>query len=262
MHMAEAHHQNLQYSYELLDLDNIAGGPAALRDVLLKAEASGFAGVNITHPCKQSVIEFLHDVSDDVRALGAVNTVVFSQGRRIGHNTDWFGFTEGFKLGLPGARIETVTQLGAGGAGSAVAYALLKMGTRVLNIFDTDTDKALQLTKMLSANFADRHVRAITSLSEALDHSDGLVNATPIGMRSHPGLPLPKVLLRPSLWVAEVVYFPLETALLTVARSLGCPTADGGGMAVFQAVEAFRLFSGVQPDANRMLHWFRQNIRK
>jgi shikimate dehydrogenase len=262
MHMAEALHHNLQYCYELLDLDNVAGGPAALRDVLLKAEADGFAGVNITHPCKQRVIDFLHEVSDDVRALGAVNTVVFSQKRRIGHNTDWFGFTEGFKLALPGARIETVTQLGAGGAGSAVAYALLKMGTNVLNILDTDPNKALQLTKMLSATFADRQLRAITSLSEALVYSDGLVNASPIGMRSHPGLPLPAVLLRPSLWVAEVVYFPLETELLKLARSLGCRTADGGGMAVFQAVEAFRLFTGIAPDSSRMLQWFRQNIRK
>jgi shikimate dehydrogenase len=261
MHMAEAVYHNLQYSYELLDLDDVSGGAAALKEVLLRAESSGFAGVNVTHPCKQQVIEYLHDLSDDACALGAVNTVVFDGGQRIGHNTDWFGFRKGFELGLPNASIETVIQLGAGGAGSAVAYALLRMGTRVLNVLDTDANKALHLTKMLGEKFGVNRIKAVTSLSQALDYSDGLVNTTPVGMRNHPGLPLPAVLLRPSLWVAEVVYFPLETELLKLARSLRCPTVDGGGMAVFQAVEAFRLFTGIQPDSTRMLQWFRDHIK-
>jgi shikimate dehydrogenase len=76
-------------------------------------------------------------------------------------------------------------------------------------------------------------------------------------MAKYPGLPLPAGLLRPDLWVAEVVYFPLVTALLQAARELGCRTADGGGMVVFQAAEAFRLFTGIEPDALRMLGRFR-----
>jgi shikimate dehydrogenase len=259
--MAEAQHHDLQLSYELLDLDRIPGGVEALEDVLLDAQASGFVGVNVTHPCKQRVIQHLHGLSEHARALGAVNTVVFTEGKRIGHNTDWVGFAEGFRLGLPGAPMETVTQLGAGGAGSAVAYAMLHMGARLLNVLDTDPNKALQLASKLAAQFGRGRIQPITSMAEALDRSDGLINTTPVGMKSHPGLPLPAVLLRTSLWVAEVVYFPLETELLKAARALGCRTIDGGGMVVFQAAESFRLFTGIKPDASRMLQWFRTHIR-
>ncbi len=95
-----------------------------------------------------------------------------------------------------------------------------------------------------------------TGLADAMAKADGLIHATPTGMAKFPGLPLPAELLRPAHWVAEVVYFPLETELLRVARATGCRTLDGGGMAVFQAVGAFRHFTGVEPDAERMLRHF------
>jgi shikimate 5-dehydrogenase len=86
--------------------------------------------------------------------------------------------------------------------------------------------------------------------------ADRLVNATPVGMVGHPGMPVPRDWLRPGLWVADVVYFPLETELLRTARAIGCRTMDGGMMAVFQAVGAFRLFTGIEPDADRMIRHF------
>jgi shikimate dehydrogenase len=95
-----------------------------------------------------------------------------------------------------------------------------------------------------------------TDAAAAIAAADGVINATPLGMDAHPGMAFPASLLRPDLWVAEVVYFPLETQMLREARAIGCRTADGGGMAVFQAVEAFRLFSGVTPDAERMRRHF------
>ncbi|MET0856997.1 MAG: shikimate dehydrogenase, partial [Telluria sp.] len=76
------------------------------------------------------------------------------------------------------------------------------------------------------------------------------------GMAKHPGLPLPAGLLRPSMWVSEIVYFPLQTALLRAAAEIGCRTMHGGGMAVFQAVHAFELFTGIAPDSARMLAHF------
>src|SRR5437870_3521489 len=103
LHMEEARQQGFHLTYTLLDLDEAPEGEAALERLLLEAEHSGFAGVNITHPCKQRVIPYLHELSDDVRALGAVNTVVFREGRRFGHNTDWWGFAEGFRRGMPDA---------------------------------------------------------------------------------------------------------------------------------------------------------------
>jgi shikimate dehydrogenase len=93
-------------------------------------------------------------------------------------------------------------------------------------------------------------------LAAALATADGVVNTTPVGMAKIPGTPVPPDLLRPELWVAEIIYFPLETELLRQARARGCRTLDGGGMAVFQAVEAFRLITGITPDAERMRRHF------
>jgi shikimate dehydrogenase len=153
-----------------------------------------------------------------------------------------------------------VTQLGAGGAGSAVAYAALQLGVGVLNVLDTDRDKGSELCERLSARFPGR-IKVISDLEDSVAKSDGLINTTPVGMAKYPGLPLPARLLRSTLWVAEIVYFPLETALLKAARACGCRTMDGVSMVVAQAAESFFLFTGIKPDAERMLQWFHENVR-
>ncbi len=256
MHEHEAADQGLHCEYRLIDLDMLQVGAEALPDLLKEAERKGFAGLNITYPCKQSVFALLHELSDDARAIGAVNTVVLSGGRRVGHNTDWWGFAESFRRGLPDVQLNSVVQLGAGGAGAAVAHAMLTLGARELSIFDLNTERAQTLAADLCARFGAGRATAGSDLTGAMAAADGLIHATPTGMVKYPGLPLPAELLRPALWVAEIVYFPLETELLRVARGLGCRTMNGSGMAVFQAVEAFRLFTGITPDAERMQRHF------
>ena len=258
LHEQEASAQGLRYLYRLIDLTALGLGVEAVNELLTAAQQTGFAGLNITHPCKQSIIPILDDLSDEARALGAVNTVVLKEGKRIGHNTDWFGFAENFRRGLPDAPRDHVVQLGAGGAGSAVAHAALMCGVKKLTIVDTVPERAEAVAKGRAVRFGpDRvHVAAPAEIAAALATADGLINTTPIGMAKYPGLPLPADLLRPELWVAEIIYFPMETELLRTARALGCRTLDGGGMVVFQAAEAFRLFTGIEPDAQRMLQHF------
>jgi shikimate dehydrogenase len=262
LHMEEGAEQGLDYRYELFDLDRISGGVASLSSLLASAQDQGFAGLNITHPCKQTIVPLLDALSDDAKALGAVNTVVFSEGRKIGHNTDWWGFAESFKRGLPDAAVGQVTQLGAGGAGAAVAYAMLKLGAQRLDIFDIDAVKMHLLVASLNALFPSRQVNAVSDLSAAMSHADGLVHATTTGMVKSPGLPLPADLLGASQWVVEIIYFPLQTQLLKTARSIGCRTLDGGGMAIYQAVGAFQLFTGIAPDAQRMAKHFDSLARR
>ena len=149
-----------------------------------------------------------------------------------------------------------VLQLGAGGAGAAVAHALLTLGTDELAIADTDRERAERLAGELSARFGEGRAVVAGRPEEAVEASDGVVNATPIGMAKYPGTPLPVDRLRPDLWVADIIYFPLETEFLRAARAIGCRTMGGGGMAVFQAVGAFRLFTGLEPDPERMLRHF------
>ena len=256
MHEKEGAEQGLRYVYRLIDLETRNLGAEALPELIDAAEREGFNGLNITHPCKQSVIPLLTDLSDDARALGAVNTVVFRDGKRFGHNTDWWGFAESFRRGLPNAALGHVVQLGAGGGGAAVAHAALTLGVERLTMFDRDEDRGRKLASALAVRFGDGRAVAGTDLAKSMSSADGLIHATPTGMAKYPGLPLPAALLHPRLWVAEIVYFPLETELLHAANHLGCRTLNGGGMAVFQAVEAFRLFTGITPDAARMQRHF------
>jgi shikimate dehydrogenase len=256
MHEREADALGLRYIYRRIDLEKLGLGADALPDLLLAAERMGFDGLNITHPCKQAVLPLLDELSDDARALGAVNTVVLREGRRIGHNTDWSGFAQAFERALPDAAKGRAVQLGAGGAGAAVAHAALVLGIAELAIFDIDPPRAQTLARQLGERFGSGRAVAPADLAGAMARADGLIHATPTGMASHPGLPLDESLLRPDLWVAEIVYFPIETELLRRARALGCRVMDGGGMAVFQAVEAFRLFTGIAPDGERMRRHF------
>jgi shikimate dehydrogenase len=258
LHEREADELGIRYLYRRLDLDVLDRPATAIGEILGAARLAGYDGLNITHPCKQLVLDHLDELSPDAAALGAVNTVVLRDGRMVGHNTDWSGFARSFDRGLPEAPLTSVVLLGAGGAGAAVAHALLTLGTARLTILDVDQWRARGLATALSDRFgAGRALGgAADDLAGALATADGLVHATPTGMAAHPGLPLPVELLRPDLWVADIVYRPLETALVRTARDLGCRVLDGGGMAVFQAVDAFKLFTGVEPDADRMLAHF------
>jgi len=258
LHELEGARQGLRYVYKLIDLEALGLAADALPDILTAVQRFGFAGLNITHPCKQAVIPLLDDLSPDAAALGAVNTVVLKDGRRVGHNTDWWGFAESFRRELPDVRRERVVQFGAGGAGAAVAHALLTQGVGEVVLIDTDQARAETLAASLRERFGGGRVSCFSSVENAVAAADGIVNTTPLGMAKYPGTALPVGLLRPDLWVADIVYFPLETELLRQARARGCRTMSGGGMAVFQAVGAFRLFTGLDPDASRMLRHFEE----
>ncbi|WP_213875404.1 shikimate dehydrogenase [Pseudomonas sp. dw_358] len=256
LHEREGAAQGLGYVYRLIDLDALKLDNNALEELLIATERTGFTGLNITFPAKQAIIPLLDDLSAEARGIGAVNTVVFKDGKRIGHNTDCLGFGEGFRRGLDGAARSKVVQMGAGGAGAAVAHALLAEGVEHLSIFDVEPARAQALADNLNSHFPGNRAQAGGDLAETVGAADGLVNTTPMGMAKLPGMPVPKALLRKDLWIAEIVYFPLETELLREARALGARTLDGGTMAVFQAVKAFELFTGIEPDAERMTAHF------
>ena len=248
LHEREAVEQGLEYSYRLLDID--AHG-ADVGRLLEDCRSAGFSGVNVTHPCKQAVVAHLDALSPDAQALQAVNTVVFDGDGVSGHNTDTTGFAENLTRSLPDASLDHVVLLGAGGAGTAVALAILRLGAARLTVVDVDAERARTCVERLGSE------RVSTGTLEALEDADGLVHATPTGMEGHDGgLPLADALLHSDLWVADIVYRPLETPLLQRARELGCRTLDGGGMAVFQAAGSFELFTGVEPDRERMLRHF------
>jgi len=260
LHEEEARCQGLTLHYQLIDLARDGCSVADLPRLIDSAEAAGFDGLNITHPCKQAVLPLLTELSEDARAIGAVNTVVFRKGGRKGFNTDCSGFAMSFGRKLGDAARRRVVLLGAGGAGAAIAHAAMALGVEQLFIVDRDRERAESLARRVAGNHPGRAVASADELASAAKRADGLIHATPTGMAAHPGLAFDPSLLRPEMWVAEIVYFPLETELLRAARKRGCRTIDGGGMAVWQAVGAFEHFTGVKPDATRMEGHFRNIV--
>ena len=258
MHEAEATAHGLRLHYQLIDLDRTGATVELLPTLITAARAMGFAGLNITYPCKQAVIPLLDELSEEARAMGAVNTVVCHDGRLVGHNTDGSGWSAAFRRALPQADLGRVLLLGAGGAGAAIAHAVLRLGAGHLVVNDREAARAADLADSLNERYGAGRVSASEDVATALRGASGLIHATPTGMDKLPDLPLQADLLRAEQWVAEVVYFPIETALLRAARAKGCATVDGGGMAVWQAVGAFKLFTGLEPDPARMEAHFRR----
>ncbi|MEH3107888.1 MAG: shikimate dehydrogenase [Sphingomonas fennica] len=256
LHEQEAAAQGLALTYELFDFTDRGWDDARLAATVAELVAAGFSGCNVTYPFKQAVMPLLDELAGSAQAVGAVNTIVIRDGRTIGHNTDMGGFRQGLIDGLPGAELGHVLQLGAGGAGAAVASALLSLGCRRLDLCDLDAARAEDLARQLRRTYgaAEVHVRA------AGDHDTagvtGIVNSTPIGMVAAPGLPIDPARLHEGLWVADIVYFPLETELLAAAARLGCRTLNGSGMVIGQAAEAFTLITGHAADRDRMRRRF------
>jgi len=258
MHVAEAKAQGMACTYRLLDMDEPDRSGMTLARMLEQVESEGYAGVNVTYPFKIEVMSLLHGLSANAAAVGAVNTVIFRDGTRIGHNTDLWGFAESFRRGFAKVARKHVLLIGAGGAGAAVAHALVACGVRRLSIYDVDLARASALKGQVADRRTGTEPQVIVNLAAlvATDRPDGIVNATPMGMAKLPGTAFPVELLDPSMWVADIVYFPLETALLKAARARGCRTLSGSGMAVFQAVRAFELFTGWPADPDRMTATF------
>jgi len=252
LHEREAGAQGLRLLYMLFDFASRGWGEAQLPQLLAALGTLGAAGCNVTYPYKQAVLGLLDDLSPQAAAVGAVNTIVFRNGRTTGHNTDIIGFGEALATGLGNRPFGSVVQVGAGGDGAATAQALMLHGVAALTLFDVEQSRAHALADRLRPQFPDSAITVGSDLPAALAAADGLVNATPMGMAKLPGLPVPADALGPHLWVTDIVYFPLETELIIQSRARGCTVIDGSAMAVGQAAAAFNLFTGHVADRARM----------
>jgi shikimate dehydrogenase len=262
MHETEARQLGLDYEYRIFDLIELDRPATDVGLILADARAEGFAAMNITHPCKQLVLELVDELDADAAHLQAVNLVLLDGDRLVGYNTDWMGFRDGLVAGLPDASFEHVVQIGCGGAGAATAYALLAHGTARLTLSDADPERAQELATRMRRRFPGQVVDGVETakLGEAISVASGVVHATPMGMLHHPGVAFDPDLLAPGAWVSDVVYRPLETELITQAARRGHPVLDGGRMAVGQACASLRIITGRQPDRERMQAHFRRLI--
>lgn len=252
LHEQEAKKQGLELSYELFDFTDRGLADDKLPAMLDRLRADGFAGFNVTYPFKQAIIPFLDELAESAATVGAVNTVAIRDGRLIGHNTDMAGFRDAVGTDLPGVALGHVVQIGAGGAGSAVAHALLSLAVDRLDLVDLDIDRARTLRDELLRRYPGRQVNAVALDAIDTRTADGIVNATPIGMNGKLGLPIPAELVESRHWLADIIYFPAETELLRVAKKQGCRTMNGVGMVVGQAARAFDIVTSHKADSSRM----------
>jgi shikimate dehydrogenase len=218
--------------------------------------------MNITHPCKQLVLDLVDELDTDAAHLRAVNLVVFDGGRLRGYNTDWMGYRDSLVAGLPGASFERVVQIGCGGAGAATAYALLTQGAQRLDLFDAEPLRTAELAARMRTHFPAQTIATLSpdELAGAIAGATGIVHATPMGMLHHPGVAFDLELLQQGAWVSDVVYRPLETQLIREAARRGHPVLDGGLMAVGQACASLQIITGIRPDRDRMQRHFRELI--
>ena len=254
LHEREAQRQGLRYVYKVVELPDGPLDTGRLERLLAGAMELGFDGLNVTHPAKQAMVPLVDELDSAVESIGALNTVLIRGGRTTGHNTDVTGFLKAFELGLPDVHRDGVLLLGAGGAGTAVAHALARLGVKRLLVVEPDHHRADTLRRSLGALPIQVELAQVSrsGLADALATSSGVVNASPMGMAAHPGSPVPDGLLRPDLWLADIVYRPLDTPLLRAAREAGCTVLNGAGMAVHQAADAFELITGRPADRAAM----------
>jgi shikimate dehydrogenase len=242
MHEQAAEALGVRCHYQLIE---VAGADTdGLRSLLDGVRRLGFAGVNVTFPYKEAVVPLLDDMSAPARDIGAVNTVVVRDGRLIGHNTDATGFERAIVDVIASSNLGAVTLIGAGGVGKAIAFALANLGVVELGIFDADRAKSEALAMQLRGRL---QARVAGDVAHALQGAAGMVNATPVGMLPDRGMAVPEALLRRDLWVADAVYTPLWTPLLIAAKARGAKVMTGRELAIYQAADAFELFTGLKP---------------
>jgi shikimate dehydrogenase len=247
MHERAAAALGLRCHYQLIE---VAGaGRDELKMLLEGVRRLGFAGINVTFPYKEAVIDLLDDLAPGAAQIGAVNTIVVRDNRLTGHNTDTTGFARAIAQRVAASSRGAVALIGAGGVGKAIAFALAGLGVEELRIFDSEHAKAMQLaTKLEGLTKAS----AAHSVEDALRGVVGVVNASPVGMLPSLATPVPDSLLHAGLWVADAVYSPLWTPLLTAARAKGATVMTGRELAIYQAADAFELFTGLAPSTDEM----------
>ncbi|MBR1160189.1 shikimate dehydrogenase [Bradyrhizobium elkanii] len=251
MHEEAAAALGVRCHYQLIEVKG--AGRDDLRAMLEGIRRLGFAGVNVTFPYKEAVVDLIDSLAPDARAIGAVNTIVVDDALLVGHNTDASGFVRAITPLLASTPRGPIALIGAGGVGKAIAFALAGLGVGELRIFDRDAAKVARLAGQLAGRHA---VRGVASVEAAVDGATGVVNATPVGMLPSRDSPVPDALLHPSMWVADAVYTPLWTPLLLAAKAKGAKVLTGRDLAIYAAADAFELFTTMMPSTDVMANAF------
>lgn len=204
----------------------------------------GYRGINVTYPYKERVVPKVRIDDSLVRALGAINTVVFASDGPTGHNTDYSGFTAAYRGAAGDAAPGAVCMIGAGGVGKAVAFALVGLGLKALRLVDRDLPKAEALAEALKAEDPRLDITVAADPAAAATGACGVINCTPVGMIGYDGTPLPRELMAGASWAFDAVYTPIDTQFLKDAKAEGMTIISGYELFFYQGLHAWEIFSG------------------
>lgn len=221
-------------------------------DLFTQVAAGGYRGVNVTYPYKEQAAGRVAIADPLVRAMGAVNTVVFGSDGPQGFNTDHTGFIAAYRQARGAAEPGKVLLIGAGGVGKAVAFGLIALGVRELRIADHDLPKAQALAAALQAARPGLITRTGGAATDLAAGVAGVINCTPVGMVGYDGTPLPRTDLAAADWVFDAVYTPVQTRFLQDAVSAGLQVISGYELFIGQGVDAWRIFTGLPLDVTKL----------
>jgi shikimate dehydrogenase len=220
--------------------------------VFAHVASAGYRGVNVTYPYKERAASKVAIDDPLVRAIGAVNTVVFDDGGPHGFNTDYSGFMAAYRRVRGDAPPGPVLMIGAGGVGKAVAFGLITLGLSEIRIADRDLPKAKALAAALEATRPGLTTRTGTDVALLAPGASGVINCTPVGMVGYDGTPLPRALMTGGAWVFDAVYTPVDTQFLQDAAAQGLQVISGYELFFGQGVDAWRIFTDLPLDEARM----------
>ena len=249
----------IETSYIMHDPENPA--PQAFRDTLQTLIASGYRGTNVTYPFKQLAVESAVTCNAAVQRVGSSNTLVLNEEGGIqAFNTDYTGFVRAFRSRLGDMPAGRVLLLGAGGVGRAVAFALFEVGATELSIFDLNSEGAASLAQSLQDQGFNARAISKDELAECAQAAQGLVNCTPVGHHKTPGIPLAPELFGQQQWAFDAVYTPVETEFLLAAQAAGLQIVSGFDLFIYQGIDAFEIFSGIQVDSPAAISAFKKRF--
>ena len=230
-------------------------------------KALNIRGVNVILPYKERVIEFLDELEESARRIGAVNTIVNNKGILAGYNTDAIGFKKSVQEeGKFIIKRKKAVILGAGGATRAVVYALLEEGIKEVCIFNRTLEKAKKIKQDFSSFFPESSIYAFPlreeSIKDKIKKAHLLVNTTSLGMPPRvDNTPLPdEKLFHPNLLVYDLIYHPARTLFLRQAERTGAKIINGLPMLVYQGIESFYLWTGLKPEGKEVLKMIKKIV--
>ena len=221
-------------------------------EVFARSRAGGYAGLNITYPYKERVTGLVTIPDPLVRAMGAVNTVLFGEEEPRGFNTDHSGFIAAYRAARPDTPPGAVALIGAGGVGRAVAFGLVALEASEIRLFDRDAARTAALARDLAPVAGRTRIVLAPHADEAAAGAAGVVNCTPLGMTGHAGSPLPRAAMAGAQWAFVAVYTPADTRFLADAAAAGAAVIAGWELFFWQGVHAWAHFAGRPLDAERL----------